>query len=484
VEKYKTDVLIIGAGAVGTAIARELSKLSAKVMVVDKLNDIGGDASKSNSAIIHTGFDAPPDSLESMMVVNANPMYDKLCRDLDIPFERTGAVLVAVTEHEEAELPQIMAKAHANRVYDLEMLSAKQVLDLEPAITEDVRGGLLVPRESIIDPFLYVAALAENAVANGTKFLTDWKITNLAFDNNQYIAESRKGKITAKFVINAAGLFADKISSFLGIDDFKVHPRRGQFHILDKAAPIGTKRIILPVPTKITKGKLCSPTIHGNWLIGPTAEELEDKFASQSTREGLYEIIDSVRKLVPGINEGYAITQYSGLRPVRTPGGYHLRTFENLPGFLELSGIRSSGLTSSLAVARYGCSKLFEMGLANKHKEHFISKRKAIPCFRESDEQTRNKLIKENPLFGHIICRCETVTEAEIVEAIKRKPGAMDIDGVKRRVRAGLGRCQGGFCGMRIPHILARELDISVEQVTKKGIGSEILNGTTKSLRV
>jgi len=483
VEKHKTDVLVIGAGAVGTALARELSNLSIKVIVVDKFNDVGGDASKSNSAIIHTGFDAPPDTLESMMVVNANPMYDKLCSDLEIPFQRIGAVLVAVTEQEEAELPKIIAKARANRVYDLEMLSAKNILELEPAVTPDVRGGLLVPREGIIDPFLFVIALAENATANGTEFLTDWEVSNLTFDKNEYTAESQKGWITAKFVVNAAGLFTDKISSFLGIDDFKVHPRRGQFHILDKAAPIGTKRIILPVPTKISKGKICTPTIHGNWLIGPTAEELDDKSASQSTREGLCDVIDGVRKLVPNIDAGYAITQYAGLRPVRTPGGYHIRAFENLPGFLELSGIRSTGLTSSLAVAIYACDKLFEMGLSSKHKENFVSKRKAIACFREADEQTRDELIKQNSLYGNVICRCETVTEAEIVEAIGRKPGAMDIDGIKRRLRAGLGRCQGGFCGMRIPQILARELNVSVEQVTKKGAGSEILDGTTKSLR-
>lgn len=482
-EKYKTDVLVIGAGAIGTALARELSKLSIKVMVVDRLNDVGGDASKSNSAIIHTGFDAPPDSLESMMVVKANPMYDKLCSDLEIPFERTGAILVAVTEQEEAQLPKIVAKANANGVYDLEMLSAKGVLKIEPAVTQNVRAGLLVPRESIIAPFLFVTALAENATANGAEFLTDWEITGLTLDKNEYTAESRRGTITAKFVVNAAGLFADRISSFLGIDDFKVHPRRGQFHILDKAAPIGTKRIILPVPTKVTKGKICTPTIHGNWLIGPTAEELDDKSASESTRQGLAEIIDGVGKLVPNVDIKYAITQYAGLRPVRTPGGYHLRTFENLPGFLELSGIRSTGLTSSLAVAKYGTDKLLDMGLSDKHKDNFISKRKAIPCFRDANEQRREMLIKENPLFGRVICRCETVTEAEIIEAIKRKPGAMDIDGIKRRVRAGLGRCQGGFCGMRIPQILARELEISIEQVTKKGPGSEILDGTTKSLR-
>ncbi len=328
-----------------------------------------------------------------------------------------------------------------------------------------------------------MVALAENAVANGVEFLTNWEIKNLIFDKTEYRAESCKGVIKAKFVVNAAGLFCDKISSFLGITDFKVHPRRGQFHVLDRSAPIGTSRIILPVPTKITKGKICTPKIHGNWLIGPTAEELDDKSASQSTREGLQEIVQGVRKLVPSVDAKYAITQYAGLRPARTPGGYHIRTFEHLPGYLELSGIRSTGVTSSAAVAKYSVNKLIEMGLPKKYRQQFVAKRKAIPCFRESDEQKREQLIRANPLYGKVICRCETVTEAEIVEAIKRQPGAKDMDGIKRRVRAGLGRCQGGFCGMRIPQILARELGISVEQVTKKGAGSEILDGTTKSLR-
>ena len=482
-KKYSTDVLIIGAGAIGTALARELSKLTVEVLVVDKLNDVGGDASKSNSAIIHTGFDAPPDSLESMLVANANPMYDKLCSDLEIPFKRTGALLVAVTEEEEQALPMIIEKAHANHVYDIEMLTADEIFSLEPAVTKAARGGLLVPRESIIDPFLYVTALAENAAANGVEFILGCEISNITEQQQGFLAEADDIEINAKFIVNAAGLYTDKISSLLNINDFKVHPRRGQFHIMDKAAPIGTKKIILPVPTKLSKGKICTPTIHGNWLIGPTAEELDDKSASQSTREGLQDIIAGVRKLVPNLDASYAITQYAGLRPVRTPGGYHIRTFENCPGYLELSGIRSTGLSSSLAVAVYACDKLHKIGLTAERKPHFIAKRQAIPCFRDADEQQQEKLIAENPLYGRVICRCETVTEAEIREAIRRTPGARDIDGIKRRLRAGLGRCQGGFCGMRIPQILAEELNIPTENVTKKGRGSEILIGSTKSLR-
>lgn len=482
-QKHKTDILIIGAGAVGTAIARELSKFTLKTTVVDRLNDVGGDASKSNSAIIHCGFDAPPQSLESQMVVNANPMYDRLCSELDIPFKRVGAILVAITEEQEGELSAIIAKAHANHVYDIELLTALQIRELEPAVTPDVRAGLLVPRESIIDPFLLVTAQAENAAANGTEFFVDWEITELHKMSDGYIAQSPKGEIAANFVVNAAGLFSDQISGFLGIDDFKMHPRRGQFHIIDKAAPLGIEHIILPVPTKITKGKLLTPTIHGNWLIGPTADELDDKFAHETTREGLDEIVDGVRKLVPGIDEKYAITQYAGLRPVRTPGGYNIRSFNDHPGFLELSGIRSTGVTSSLAVARYVRAKLLEMGMEQKRKSQFISKREGIPSFRNADISTREKLLKQDPRYDNIICRCETVSEAEVLQAIHRNPGARDLDGIKRRVRAGLGRCQGGFCGMRIPQILARELGTTMEQVSKKGPGSEIFVGSTKSIR-
>ena len=493
------DVLIIGAGAIGVALARELSRFELEVLVVDRLNDVGGDASKSNSAIIHTGFDAPPGSLESAMVVHANPMYDDLCRDLDIPFRRVGAILVAVTEEEEAELPNILAKAQANHVNDVVPLTASQVRELEPAVTPQVRAGLYVPRESIIDPFILVAAQAENAAANGVTFMTSCEVVGLQYEHNGFSIETDRGDIRSRCVVNAAGLFSDSISGFLGIQDFTVHPRRGQFHILDRSAPLGIQHIILPVPTKISKGKLLTPSVHGNWLIGPTAEELEDKFTHNTTPGGLEEVIQDVQKLVPEVTPELAITQYAGLRPVRTPGGYHFRTFDQFPGYLELSGIRSTGVTASVAVARYVCHKLVEMPVLRLRcpelvegskdrvtlglKEKFLTIRKGIPNFRDAENQTREELIQQNPLYAHVVCRCETVTEAEVIQAIHRNPGARDLDGIKRRVRAGLGRCQAGFCGMRIPQILARELNIPMEQVSKKGAGSESFIGKTKSLR-
>jgi glycerol-3-phosphate dehydrogenase len=483
VDRYNVDVLIIGAGAIGTAVARELSKLKQTVLVVDRLNDVGGDASKSNSAIVHTGFDAPPGSLESQMVVHSNPMFAKLCSTLDIPFRQSGAILVAVSEQEDAELHDILEKAQQNHVYDVEPLSAKEVLDLEPAVSAEVKRGILVPREGIVDPFLLVIAQAENAAANGVEFLTDGEIAGLTRRRDGFAAESSKGVIKSKYVVNAAGLYTDKISSFFGINDFKVHPRRGQFHVVDRAAPLGINHIILPVPTKITKGKLLAPTVHGNWLIGPTAEELDDKSAHQTTTAGLQEVVTSVQRLVPSLDPGSVITQYAGLRPVREPGGYHIRRFDDIPGYLELSGIRSTGISASLAVAVVAKKMLIEMGMAADRKSTTTKKREGIPCFRDADALARERLIRHDPGYGHVICRCETVTEAEVAQAIRRTPGARDIDGIKRRIRAGLGRCQAGFCGMRIPQIIARELGIPLEEVTKKGKGSEILAGPTKMMR-
>ncbi len=481
-----TDVLIIGAGAIGMAVAYELSRYELSVTVVDRLNDVGGDASRSNSAIIHTGFDAPPSTLESSLVVHANPMFDRLCRELDIPFRRTGAVLVAVTEEEEEEIPEILDKAHENGVFDLYYLPARKVREMEPLITPKVRCGLYIPRESIIDPFLLVIAMAEIAVKNGVEFYRECEVKNIVYNGRSFTTETTKGKVKSKIVINAAGLNTDKISNFLGIDDFKVTPRRGQFHVIDRSAELPIRHIILPVPTKISKGKLITPTIHGNWLIGPTAEDLSDKSLSNTTRNGLDEIISDVKKLIPAIDKNYVITQYAGLRPVREPGGYHIRTFKNIPGFIELSGIRSTGITSSPAVAVFTCRKLKEMGIPLKHREAVCTVstplpiRKGIVMFRELNNLERAELIERDPLYGRIVCRCETVTESEVVQSIKRNPGAHDLDGIKRRVRAGLGRCQGGFCGMHIPKILARELNIPLNRVTKKGGGSFFLNGETK----
>lgn len=477
----KTDVLIIGAGAVGCAIARELTKYKLKVLVAEKNEDVGGDASKSNSAIIHTGYDASPGTLESELVVAANPMYDELTRDLDVPFSRIGAILPAINDEQCEKLPSIKEKAFKNRVYDVEYLTGKQILEMEPNINPNVKGGLYIPRESIIDPFLFVVALAENAHENGADFLLNTRITGIKTENGKVTgAESTAGDIEATYIINAAGLYCDEIAEMVGKNDYYVNPRKGQFYILDKNTSCKVNHIVLPIPTKLTKGKLMCPTIHGNMLVGPTAEDLIDKCDKSTTTEGLKSIQDDVRNLIPNVNLRETITQYCGLRPNRNPEGLHVDTYEDVKNYVNLSGVRSTGLTASVALGKYVAQTLINIGMQAEFNPCFIKKRKGIVRFHELSHDAQSELIGKNPLYGNIICRCETITEAEIIEAIHSPIPARSIDAVKRRVRAGMGRCQGGFCGPRVIDIIARELNIPPEEVTKHQPGSYMISGKVR----
>ena len=476
-----TDVVVIGAGAVGCAIARELSKYDVRVIVVDKNEDVGGDASKSNSAIIHTGYDATPDTLESQLVVAANTMYDEIVQDLDVPFKRIGAILPAITQEQFEKLPEIKAKAFKNRVYDVEYKSGKELLEIEPNLNPEVKGGLYIPRESIIDPFIFVQALAENANANGVEFLLNTKVTDIKTENGKIKSVvTTKGEIQTTYVINSAGLYCDEIAEMVGKAEYKVVARKGQFYILDKKTSCQVNYIVLPIPTKITKGKLMCPTIHGNMLVGPTAEDQQSKVDKSTSAEGLESIAKDVKNLVPNVNLRDTITQYSGLRPNRNPEGLHVDTYDDLYGYVNLSGVRSTGLTLSVAMGKYVAQVLLNMGAELVLKENFIKTRKGIVKFSEQTREKQDELIKENPLYGNIVCRCETITEAEIMQAIHRPLGAKSVDAVKRRVRAGMGRCQAGFCGPKVLEILARELGVKETEINKNNFGSYMVTGKTR----
>lgn len=477
----KTDVVVIGAGAVGCAIAREFSKYRLRVVVVDMRDDIGGNASKSNSAIIHTGYDATPGSLESQLVVAANPMYDQLVKELDVPFKRVGAILPAFTDEQFFQLPAIKEKAFLNRVYDVEYLSAEELREKEPELNPEVRGGLYIPRESIIDPFILVQALAENAYANGVEFQLNTEVEDIRVENGRVCEViTSNGNIETELVVNAAALFCDRIAAMVGKANYKVVARRGQFYILDKNTSCKVQTIVLPIPTKITKGKLMCPTIHGNMLVGPTAEDLSDKQDVSTTEEGLNSIFEDVKKMIPNVNIRDTITQYSGLRPNRNPEGLHVDCYSDLGGYINLSGVRSTGLTLSIAIAKYVAEKAREIGCTMVLKENFIRERRGIPCFHEMTQEEKDEIIRKNPLYGNIVCRCETITEGEIMEAIHRPLGARTMDAVKRRVRAGMGRCQAGFCGPKVLEILAREWHIPTEEVNKNLEGSYMVIGRNK----
>ena len=321
-------------------------------------------------------------------------------------------------------------------------------------------------------------ALAENANENGVSFLLNTKVTGIQTENGKVKAvETTGGIIETDYVINAAALYCDEIAAMVGKADYKVVARRGQFYILDKNTSCQVEHIVLPIPTKVTKGKLMCPTIHGNMLVGPTAEDLDNKTDKSVTPEGLQSIVDDVKRLIPNVNVRDTITQYSGLRPNRNPEGLHVDMWEDLEGFVNLSGVRSTGLTLSVAMGKYVAQLLIDHGAPLVFKENFKKTRKGIVRFHELSREEKEKLIKENPAYGTVICRCETITEGEILDCIRRPLGARSMDAVKRRVRAGMGRCQGGFCGPKVIEILAKEWNIPVEQVNKNNAGSYMVTG-------
>lgn len=478
---HETDVLVIGAGAVGCAIALELTKYRLRVLVVDKNEDVGGDASKSNSAIVHTGYDASPGSLESRLVVAANPMYDKLTSDMDVRFARIGGILPAFTDEQFDLLPQLKEKAFKNHVYDVEYLTGKELLEMEPNLHPDVKAGLYIPRESIIDPFQLVIAYAETAQQNGASFLLNTEVTGIDMEEGRVVgARTSGGDIKANYIVNAAGLHCDDIAGMVGKNDYYVNPRKGQFYILDKNTSCKVRHIVLPIPTKLTKGKLMCPTIHGNMLVGPTAEDLVDKEDKSTDAKGLESIERDVRRLVPNVNFGDTITQYCGLRPNRNPEGLHVDTYDDVRNYVNISGVRSTGLTASAALGKYIAHTLIEIGAPADFNPNFNPIRKDIPRFHELSREAQDLLIRKDPRFGKVICRCETVTEGEIVEALHRPIPARSMDAVKRRLRPGAGRCQGGFCGPRVLDILAREHGIPEEEVDKNQKGSYMIIGHTR----
>lgn len=466
----------------GCAIARELSRFQLKVALVEKEEDICALTGKANSAIIHTGFDAPVGSLEAKLVVAANPMYDQLAQELDFPFQRVGALLVAVTEEQWQLLPELQRKALRNGVFDVRLLGREQVWALEPELSDQVYGGLAIPRESIVSPYEMAIAMAENAIANGVEFFLGNRVTGIEMAGGAVQAvNTTRGKIKTSWVINAAGMYCDEVAQMVGKCDFTITPRRGEFFIMDKEAPYNLRHIILPVPTRISKGILISPTVSGNLLVGPTAEDVEDKLDTRVTAAGLAQVMAEAQKLLPSLSPTHTITQYAGLRPVRHPEGYTIEASRQSRGYIGISGIRSTGVTSAPAVAAYVRDLAEEVGLKLVPRSNFNPIRRRPKPFASMTNQERAAAVEADPRWGHVVCRCEHVTEAEILGAIHSPLGARSLDAIKRRTRAGMGRCQGGFCGVRVPFILARELGIPPTAVTKKGPGSELLTRPTKA---
>lgn len=473
----KSDVLIIGAGAVGCAIARELSKYNLSVTVVDKNDDVGGDASKSNSGLFSTSATMPVGTLECQLRTIAHSMMMNICKDLDVPVIECGSIAPILYPEQFETAKGLTERAFLNGVYDYEILPAKDILELEPTLNPNLLGGIYSPRDKQCNQFILVSAFAENAAENGVEFVLDCAVTGMDVkDGKIHAVHTTKGDFQATWVINAAGLYCDDISAMVDECDFKINPRKGEFYVFSCDTPVKVSHIISSVPSPKTRGVLVIPTVDNNMLVGPTADDVEDKTDAKTTATGLAGIKEQALNMVPGLHFEDTITQFVGIRPARTPEGYDIRFSKKVPGFIGISGVRSTGLTASVGIAGYVVHGMKEAGLELVRKEGWKRTRKGIVRFAEATDAEKDALIAENPLYGKIVCRCEQVTEAEILQAIHRPVGAKTVDAIKRRVRAGMGRCQGGFCGPTVIEIIARELGIPEEDVRKRGAKAYMLD--------
>lgn len=473
------DVTIIGAGVIGCSIARELSKYRLNICVIDKAEDVSTGTSKANSAIIHAGFDAKPNSLKGRLNAKGNAMFDKLSKELDFPFKRIGSLVVCFNEEDMPVLQDLKEQGEENGVPNLEIIGKERLKEMEPNLSEKVVAALYAPTGAIVCPYEMTIALAENANDNGVEFKLQTEVRQIEKNENGYIIKTNKEDITTKLIINAAGVYSDQINNMVSNDKMEIIPRKGEYCLFDKTAGDLVNRTIFQIPTKMGKGILITPTVDGNVLVGPNAEDIEDKTDLSTTQQGLAEVIEKGKKSVKEIPINQVIASFSGLRAHSTKGDFIIGEAEDAPNFINAAGIESPGLSSAPAIAEM-IEKIVIDKLEPQENEEFNPIRKGIPKFREMTNEERKELIKTTPQYGKIICRCETVTEGEILEAIRRPLGAKTLDGIKRRTRAGMGRCQAGFCSAKIVDILARELDVNRTEITKFGGNSNLIVGKNK----
>ena len=462
------DVIIIGAGVSGCAVARELSRYELDICVLEKESDVCEGTSKANSGIVHGGFDAKPGTLKAKLNVLGNQMMDEMAEKLDFPFRRNGAMVVCQSKEEMAVLEELMERGKKNGVEGMEMLSRSQALLLEPNLADTVYAAIHIPSSGIVCPFEMNLAYAENAVQNGVQFHLETEVKQIEKMENGFRVLTDKGMFETRFLINAAGVYADIFHNMVSREKIHITPRRGEYCLLDKNAGNLVERTIFQIPTPKGKGVLVTPTVHGNLLIGPTAADITDKEGTETTSDGLEEVMKKCTKSVKNIPKRQIITSFAGLRAHEDDGDFIIQEVKDAKGFIDVAGIESPGLSSVPAIGVYvrdimtGLTELCE-------KKKYCEYRKRITRISELSREEQNGLIQENPAYGQIVCRCEGVTMGEILDAIHRPLGATTLDGIKRRTRAGMGRCQAGFCTPKNMELLAEELHLELKDIRKTG---------------
>lgn len=478
-DKDMYDVVVIGAGVSGSATARELSRLKLKVCVVEKEEDVCCGTSKANSAIVHAGFDAENGSLMAKLNVQGNEMMEALSKELDFHFKKNGSLVVCLHEEEMPELQKLYDRGVKNGVKELRIINRDELVKLEPNIADEAVAALYAPTGGIVCPFGMNIAFAENAAANGVEFKFDTEVTGFEKNADSWIVKTNQGDIETKYIVNAAGVYADVLHNMVSERKIHITPRRGDYCLLDRATEGFVTHTIFQLPSKYGKGVLVSPTVHGNTLVGPTAIDIEDREGTNTTQQGIDELINKAGTTVKGLPIRQVITSFAGLRAHEDGHEFQIGELEDAKGFIDCAGIESPGLTSAPAIGVMVADIVKELTNAEPN-ESFVGTRKGILDPKTLSKEEQIALIKEKPEYGNIICRCEMITEGEIMDAINRPLGAKSLDGVKRRTRAGMGRCQAGFCSPRTIEILARERGVDPSEITKSGGDSKIIVGINK----
>ena len=469
------DVCIIGAGVTGCSIARELSRYDLDTVVLEKGLDVCEGTSKANSGIVHAGFDAEPGSLKAKLNVPGNERMESLSKELDFAFKKNGSLVLCMSEEGRETINRLYENGQKNGVKNLKIIEHDEVLALEPNVSDKVVCALYAPTGGIVCPFELTIALAENAYVNGVKFEFDNEVTDIKRFNDHYEITTTKQTINARVVINAAGVYADKIHNMVSKKPMEIIPRRGEYCLYDKAAGNMASHTLFQLPSALGKGVLFTPTVHGNLLVGPTADDIDDKEATCTTRAGMGY---AVKKASESVKEMPAfrktITSFSGLRAHEVHDDFIIEEVTDAPHFIDVAGIESPGLTCAPVMGEY-VAKIVLPILNPKKNVNFVATRTGVRHMALLPLAEQEKLIKENPSYSVIVCRCEMITEGEILDAIRRPLGARTLDGIKRRTRAGMGRCQAGFCTPRTVELLANELGIPMEEVLKSGRNSHVL---------
>ncbi len=473
------DIIVIGAGAVGAFIARNLSKYEVSTLVLDKENDVCDATSMANSAIAHSGYDPLPGTKKAYFNVRGNQMLDDICSDLDVAFIRNGTLTIAIEDEQLKVLDELALRSKQNGV-PCKILTAEEVKKEEPNITPNVKAALLCPTGGIINPFELVSHAFENALDNGVKLSLGTEVKDIKREGDHFVVSTNKGDFSAKVVINAAGVYSDKIASMIEDIDWAITPRKGEYYVLDHFKEGFVNHVIFPLPSSKGKGILVTKTTSGNYLVGPSSELVDDKDDVSTDSLTLSAVKAGASQLIPNIPFNQQIRTYSGLRATSTRHDFIIEPSKAYETFINVAGIESPGLVSSPAIGEYVVEELVSKVLTLKKKDSYVSKIRPYIHEKELSAEERNELIKKNPDFGTIICNCEKVSLGQIKDVLSRSLPCLTIKALKKRTRAGFGKCQGGFCQPQVLRIIASKQNIDPSEVLYDKTGSNIIVDTVK----